>query len=137
MSIEFVFQTDESPLVRTRKLNGLMQTIGPIVDRFRRDAGRYDAPKTFDVGDTTPSVASKAKNFITANTGATIISAFDDGVQGQEILVLIGDTHTTIDFSSTTLKGNGGVDWAPANGDHMRCTFLNGNWYCQVTDSTP
>ena len=39
---------------------------------------------TFDDGDTTPSVAD-SNIFLTANTEATIITAFDDLVPGQRI----------------------------------------------------
>lgn len=68
-------------------------------------------------GDTTPSVAN-AKSLTTANTSSTTITGLDDMVKGQEVLLLINDSNTNIDFSGTNLKGNGGVDVSPAtNGD--------------------
>lgn len=85
--------------------------------------------------DATPSVLNR-RNLQTANAGATTITAFDDGVRGQEILVLIGDANTTIDFTGTTLKGNAGVNWTPSSGDFMRCTFDGTNWLCQISDVT-
>ncbi len=53
---------------------------------------------TFADADATPSVAGGGKVFITANTGATTITDFDDGRAGQEIVVIINDGNTTIDF---------------------------------------
>lgn len=86
--------------------------------------------------DATPSVRG-SEYLTTANGGATTITAFDDGVAGQSLLVKIGDANTTIDFSGTTLKGNAGVDWTPASGDSMRGTFDGTNWYFTTVDATP
>lgn len=91
--------------------------------------------QTFGANDATPSVAS-GRNFATANTSATTITDFDDAKDGQEIVVWINDANTTIDFTSSGLKGNGGVDWSPASGDHMRCTYNGTDWLCEVFDNT-
>jgi hypothetical protein len=91
--------------------------------------------QTFAADDATPSV-SAGKNFKTANANPTTITAFDDGVDGQEIFVLVNDANTTVDFTGTTLKGNAGADWSPGSGDFMRCTRDGTNWYCTVTDAT-
>ena len=90
---------------------------------------------TFTNGDTTPSV-SEGNIFKTANSATTTISMFDDSVAGQEIKVIFGDNKTSIDFTGTSLKGNGGTDWSPAPGDHMTCIFDGVNWYCDVSDNT-
>jgi hypothetical protein len=91
--------------------------------------------QTFVANDATPSVAA-GRNFRTANASATTITALDDGVDGQEVLVKTNDASTKVDFTGTTLKGNGGVDWTPANGDFMRCVFDGTNWLCSVHDAT-
>lgn len=83
--------------------------------------------------DATPSVILGDK-FVTANASATTVTALDDGYVGKEVLVKIGDANTTIDFSGTTLKGNGGIDWTPASGDFMRCVHDGTNWLCTVTN---
>ena len=93
------------------------------------------AAVAFTAQDATPSVAGGHK-FKTANTSATTITAFDDGYEGQEIFILINDANTTVDFSSTTLKGNAAADWACAAGDHIRATKEGSNWYCVVGDAT-
>lgn len=91
--------------------------------------------QAFGADDATPSVAA-GKNFTTANANPTTITALDGGVDGQEVLVKIADANTTVDFTGTTMKGNGGSDWTPANGDFMRCTFDGTNWLCSVHDAT-
>lgn len=90
----------------------------------------------FADGDATPSVKPSGVrkfNFKTQNSTATTITMFDDGANGQEIWVIFGDGYTTIDFSGTNLKGNGGMDWSPAQGDHMTAKFDGTNWYCAIS----
>jgi len=82
-----------------------------------------------------PSIAN-GRVFKTANTGSKTISDFTNGVAGQVITVLIQDTNTTIDFTGTNLKGNGGADWSPTTGDHMTCVYDGTNWYCEISDNT-
>lgn len=89
--------------------------------------------ETFADGDSTPSVIVPTSLYKTANTGATTISDFDDGYVGQVITVHIDDANTTVDFTASSLIGNGGADWSPSSGDSMRCVLSDdGNWYCQV-----
>lgn len=91
------------------------------------------------LNDATPSVAvgGRRMSFKTQSAVPTTITAFDDGVIGQEITVLFADANTTIDFTGTTLKGNIGVDFAGAVGDIMTGIFDGTNWYFQVHDNTP
>jgi hypothetical protein len=72
----------------------------------------------------------------TANGAGTTITTFDNAVYGAEVLLLIEDGNTTIDFTGTNLKGNAGADWSPADGDAMRCRFDGTNWYCTIIDTT-
>lgn len=81
--------------------------------------------------DATPDV-SNGRIFVTANTGGTTITDFDGAATGQEIVVEIADANTTIDFTSSGLKGNGGADWSPGSGDFMRCYFNGTDWLCSV-----
>jgi len=114
-------------------------TTAPIVLASGKasSVGRSNFPAivtTWASGDTTPSCLG-ASTCITANSSATTLTAIDDGVVGQAVNVIINDANTTIDFTGTTLKGNGGVDWTPASGDHMVCTFDGTNWYCIVSEN--
>ena len=85
--------------------------------------------------DTTPSIRG-VSILIINNAGATVISALDDGFEGQTVELHFTDAVTTVDFTGTTLKGNAGVDWTPAAGDIMRCTKRGANWYCSIVDCT-
>lgn len=91
------------------------------------------------LNDSTPSVAvgGRRQSFKTQSTNPTTITMFDDGVSGQEITVIFNDANTTIDFTGTNLKGNGGVDFTGAVGDVMTGVFDGTNWYFQMSDNTP
>jgi len=92
-----------------------------------------------DLDDATPSVAvgGKRQSFKTQSVNPTTITAFDDGVAGQEITILFVDSNTTIDFTGTNLNGNGGADFVGAIGDVMTGVFDGTDWYFQVHDNTP
>lgn len=89
--------------------------------------------------DATPSVAvgGRRHTFRTQSTRPTTITAFDDGEVGQQITVIFSDDFTTIDFTGTALKGNGGADFRGSRGDIMTGVFDGTNWYFQVNDNTP
>jgi hypothetical protein len=93
--------------------------------------GRSNLINAFTDADTTPSVLQRSI-FRTANTGATTITTFDDGLIGQEITVLIRDDDTIFDFTGTALKGNNGSDWSALTNDTMRCVYNGTNWFCDV-----
>ena len=68
-------------------------------------ADLVDAPGIFADGDTTPDVSSGAV-FITANTGATVISDFDTELtNGKVIFVIANDANTGLDFTASGLEG--------------------------------
>jgi hypothetical protein len=87
-----------------------------------------NAVYNFADADSTPSVA-KGNFFKTANTGATTITMFDDGLDGQFIFVVL-DGNTTIDFTGTNLKGNTGADLTDAQGAFLFGVFDGSNWNC-------
>jgi hypothetical protein len=68
----------------------------------------------------------------TNNSSATVYTNFLGGYAGLTIQVFIRDANTTVDFTGSNLKGNSGVDWVPANGDWMDCTYDGTNWYCTI-----
>jgi hypothetical protein len=100
-------------------------------------------PKPLPVNDNTPSILGGAI-FQTLNTdNTTTITHLDDGYPGQTVIVVFMDAITTLDFSSGTLWGNGGVDKTFAIGDWVKCTYANpfgipGTpvWLCTVGDTT-
>jgi hypothetical protein len=85
-------------------------------------------------GEPTPNVYN-GNILKTANTGATTITSFDFGSQGQLIWVIFGDANTTVDFTGTNLYGNGGADWSPGLNDSMTCVYDGTNWYCDISDN--
>lgn len=102
----------------------------PVGIRILNNEG-FNGLLTLSDGDTTPSVLGRII-LTTANAAPTTITTFDDAYPGQEFLVIINDANTTIDFTASTLKGNGGVDWTPALGDFMTVTFSGSNFYCSI-----
>ena len=97
--------------------------------------GKMSETVNFSDMDATPDVGD-GNFFKTANTHATTITMFDGGSDGQIIYIIIGDTHTTIDFTGTNLKGNNGADWTPTTNDHLACISDGINWYCSISDNT-
>jgi hypothetical protein len=83
--------------------------------------------------DTDPSVQNGVL-FKTNNGSSTTIDDFDDGATGQVIKVIINDTNTTIDFTTSGLRGNGGADWSPTTYDWMECFYDGTDWFCSVHD---
>jgi len=72
----------------------------------------------------------------TNNSSPTAYTNFIGGYAGHNIQVFIRDSNTTVDFTGTNLKGNAGVDWVPANGDWMDCTFDGTNWSCAINKAS-
>jgi len=99
-------------------------------------AGLQNRIKDFEQNDATPSVTNWTNIYKTNNNAETTITDFDDGFEGQTIKVIFDDALTTIDFTSSGLRGNAGVDWSPAKYDWMECTYDGTDWYCAVHDTT-
>lgn len=99
-------------------------------------AGNFAPWATLTVNSTTPSVAD-GREFITNNTNPTTITNFTGGHDGQELRVVFTDANTTLDFSSSNLVGNNGVDRAMAAGDAITATYRasTSKWYCVVVDA--
>lgn len=85
--------------------------------------------------DATPSV-EELSVLVTANTGATTITGMDDGYEGQVVLLIINDANTTIDFTSSNMKGQKRVDYPARSGDAFICILRNSEWYCSLIDTT-
>ncbi len=89
--------------------------------------GSISSPKiiTFTSTDATPSVAD-GNIFKTANSGATVITTFHDGIVGQEILIIFTDAFTTIaetDNIKLSAAFTSTVD------DTMKLVFDGTSWY--------
>jgi hypothetical protein len=94
------------------------------------------AVTVFAADDATPSVCI-GNFFKTANVNPTTITTLDGGYAGKKVVVLIGDAQTTVDFTGTALKGNGGADWSPGSiYDWMECVYDGTYWHCAVHESS-
>ena len=83
----------------------ILSSTGTEIARFNDDLGTYlkENARSWTMvsdGDTTPSVDGVATIY-TQNTGATSITAFDDGDDGQVVDLVIIDANTTLVHSST------------------------------------
>ena len=87
-----------------------------------------DGVASFPDADTTPSVADN-KVFKTANTGATVITTFDDGTDGQRITIISDDGNTTI-TPGDPLKGNAGAALDLAQYDVVELILHGSVWCC-------
>lgn len=85
------------------------------------------AAVTFTDTDTTPTVAG-SRLFKTANTGATSITTFDNGVAGQEITIIFGDGNTTL-VDGGTLVMQGSANKTFASTDTWTGVYDGSVWY--------
>lgn len=77
--------------------------------------------------DTTPSVGI-GNVFKAINTGATNITTFDDGVQGQCITVIFTTVNTTL-VNSATFRMNGAANITPTANDVIQFVYDGGTWF--------
>jgi len=103
-----------------------------LIGHLRTEGGAFSSViQTFVDGDTTPSVAN-SNVFRTANTSATSIIQFDDGIDGQEITVIFGDSNTTIVHNSTAatypILLKGGVSITPSTNTAIKFVFSGNRW---------
>jgi hypothetical protein len=84
----------------------------------------------FDAGDTTPSVSGRTL-WQTANTGSTTITDFDDGVNGQVIVVrLDANTGITRNTSLIRLAGFSSIAVGAVNSDFLiSFVSISGIWF--------
>jgi hypothetical protein len=83
------------------------------------------------VNSTAPSVKN-GHYFILQNTNPTTITNFTNGIIGQTIFIQVDDNNTTLDFTSSSLKGYEGADLKLSSGDFIKGTFNGGAWYLDV-----
>lgn len=89
--------------------------LGAIATKFQ----------TFPDQDATPSVFG-ATLFKTANTGATSITTFDDGMEGQRILIVFTDSNTTLSEAGNIKLSAAFTSTAD---DTMELVFDGVSWY--------
>lgn len=80
----------------------------------------------FEDADTTPTVVS-ARMCRTANTETISITNFDNGVDGQEIVIQFNDNYTTI-ANNATIKLQGGQNFTASQYDQLSLSLLSTVW---------
>ena len=95
-------------------------------------APRYGSVTAAD-GDTTPTVANCGV-LLTANTGGTTITAFDDGYIGQILVIRFGDALTTVAHSSA-LRLQLGVNMTFAGVDTLTLIQHTTNTWTEISRS--
>lgn len=84
-------------------------------------------------GDTTPSVRL-GHHFTVSHSSATALSDIDDGFDGHEVFFVFTNGNTTVDFTSSNLRGRA-TDWTPGANDWLKATYKGGTWYCICSDN--
>lgn len=102
---------------RFPKLSRIVEEIGQSVQTVQ----------TFPSGQTTPSVYG-ASLWKTNNAVAQNITGFDDGLEGQEIIVWAGDANTTIVHSASLFLKGGVSVTLTANEARRFATADGANW---------
>lgn len=82
--------------------------------------------KVLSPQDSTPDVQN-CNMLVTANTGATSITTFEYGSNGQVVTLMIDDANTTLVHSSGFLLA-GGINWTPASGDSITMAKNSIGW---------
>jgi len=88
---------------------------------------------TLPTNYTYPAVVA-AKRFNVQYGAPRNLDDLRQGCWGKEVWLFFKNSNTNVLFStSTTLKGNGGVDFAAVSGDVMKAVKGDdGNWYCEL-----
>ena len=81
----------------------------------------------FTDGDTTPTIAG-TNVFKTGNTGGTSVTAFDNGLAGQEITIIFGDANTTI-VDGANLHLQGGLNFTSTADDVIHFIYDGASWF--------
>ena len=95
--------------------------------QMRMNAGLSFTVKSIPDGDTSPSV-NGSNVFKTNNSSTTSITTFDDGVAGQKITVIFGDSNTTIVHGSGIYLRDG-ADVTPSANTTMSFVYDGTSWY--------
>lgn len=92
-----------------RALAELNRRMKALEHSLKWMSGVVAAAKTLDAGETTPGVSS-LRVLVTNNTGATTITKLLNGEPGQVLVLVMGDSKTTIQHNAN-IRLKGDVDW--------------------------
>ena len=113
--------------VLNQRMNALQNVVGVLRDQQSGVTEITDA-------DTTPSVFGAAV-LVTANTGATTITGFDDGARGRRFVLVFGDANTTL-ADGANLKLNGGANFTGIAGNVKEFVTDDGTIWREIEQPT-
>lgn len=120
---------------QTYNRNPQIVSAGSVVNNITNNFNYDFEWGIFADGDATPSLSSQDDHvhFKTANTGATVITNFDDAdASGMELTVLIMDVNTTIQ-NNANIGLQGGIDYGGPSvvGDNITFVYdpITTKWY--------
>jgi len=90
------------------------------------------AAATFADADTSPTVKG-SRLFKASNTGATVITTFDDAVPGQHVTIIFTNSNTTID-AGANMKLAAGLDFVGTADDTLQLVY-DGTSFFEVSRS--
>ncbi len=128
--------SDSSPLAKDESVELVMHN-SIWYEQGRSHSSSDQGIATATQADTTPSV----KNLVTlivANSAAVTITNFDDGYEGQRIMVLCYGSAFTLDTATSTNIVNVGSagNYAVLSNSTIQLTRYKSKWWCQVEPKT-
>ena len=109
------------------QVNARFKELENVISELQSFVSRVE---TIADADTTPSVLGAAV-LLTANSGATSISTFDDGEPGRSFKLVFGDANTTL-LHGSNLHMSGNTNFKGAAGDTRIFTTDNGTLWREV-----
>ena len=115
----------------------LLSEYAALIREVRAKVNEIDAAQTADLlpgletfsnADTTPSVAGGFA-FATGNAGATTVTYFDGGYEGQVIAVVAGDADTTIQHDTGLVFLTSQANVKLLSGEAMLFMLQNSIWH--------
>ena len=109
------------------QVNARFKELENVISELQSFVSRVE---TIADADTTPSVLGAAV-LLTANSGATSISTFDDGEPGRSFKLVFGDANTTL-LHGSNLQMSGNTNFKGAAGDTRIFTTDDGTLWREV-----
>lgn len=106
-----------------------LASVGHVIDGTVESSVR-----TLDVNSTTPTVAGDGASFQTNNSAATAITNLTGGINGKVVRIAITDPNTSF-VNGANMKLKGGVNFAPASGNHTIMLLFNGGLWLELSRS--
>lgn len=78
--------------------------------------------------DATPDITSQDGFYVCSNDGATNVTDFDGGYNGQELVIFFTTSNSTL-IDSASLRLTGSIDYNPPTGTIMRLMQRGGQWW--------